>query len=60
MIFTILQKDRMKEAIEYWLWEYNRQGFVRWAIISKKTKEAIGTIELFIGMRMIFLQTVVC
>lgn len=45
--FHYTTEDRMKEAIEYWLWEYNRQGFVRWAIISKKTKEAIGTIEFF-------------
>lgn len=34
-------------AIVYWLWEYNRQGFVHWTIISKATNEAIGTIELF-------------
>ena len=38
---------RMKEAIEYWLWEYDRKGFVRWSIIDKSTGEAIGTIELF-------------
>lgn len=45
--FHYTTESRMKQAIEYWLWEYNRQGFVRWAIISKATKEAIGTIELF-------------
>lgn len=37
----------MKEAIEYWFFEYNRKGFVRWSIVDKSTKEAIGTIELF-------------
>lgn len=37
----------MEQAIEYWFWEYNRQGFVRWAIVSKASNEAIGTIELF-------------
>lgn len=37
----------MEQAIEYWIWEYNRQGFVRWTIVSKATNEAIGTIELF-------------
>lgn len=45
--FHYTTENRMKEAIEYWLWEYNRQGFVRWTIVSKVTKEAIGTIELF-------------
>lgn len=37
----------MKEAIKYWLWEYSRQGFVRWSVIDKNISEAIGTIELF-------------
>lgn len=39
--------DRMKEAINYWLWEYSRMGFVRWAIINKQERQAVGTIELF-------------
>lgn len=38
---------RMQEAIEYWQWEYQRQGFVRWTVIDKNTRRAIGTIELF-------------
>lgn len=37
----------MKETVKYWIWEYCRQGFVRWSIIDKNTKKAIGTIELF-------------
>ena len=45
--FHYTTESRMKEAIKYWLWEYSRQGFVRWAIIDKFTNEAIGTIELF-------------
>ena len=45
--FHYTTENRMEQAIEYWLWEYNRQGFVRWAIVSKTTDEAIGTIELF-------------
>lgn len=45
--FHYTTTDRMEQAIEYWLWEYNRQGFVRWTIISKVTKQTIGTIELF-------------
>lgn len=39
--------ERMQEAIKYWQWEYQRRGFVRWTIIDKNTRHAIGTIELF-------------
>lgn len=45
--FHYTTKERMKEAIEYWFFEYERKGFVRWSIINKSTQEAIGTIELF-------------
>lgn len=46
-VFYYTTESRMKEAIKYWLWEYSRQGFVRWSILDKNTNEAIGTIELF-------------
>lgn len=39
--------ERMKEALDYWKFEYDRKGFVRWSIIDKKDNSAIGTIELF-------------
>lgn len=39
--------ERMKKAIEYWHFEYDRKGFVRWAIIDKSQDVTIGTIELF-------------
>ncbi|MFA9378743.1 MAG: GNAT family N-acetyltransferase [Lachnotalea sp.] len=39
--------ERMNKAVKYWIWEYERKGFVRWSIIDKISKEAIGTIELF-------------
>lgn len=45
--FYYTTEKRMKEAIEYWIWEYSRQGFVRWSIIDKDINEAVGTIELF-------------
>lgn len=45
--FYYTSESRMKEAIDYWLFEYGREGFVRWTIISKATREAIGTLELF-------------
>ncbi len=45
--FYYTTESRMKEAIKYWLWEYSRQGFVRWSIIDKDINKVIGTIELF-------------
>ena len=39
--------ERMQDAVNYWIFEYERKGFVRWAIIDKSSNEAIGTIELF-------------
>ncbi|MBS6511467.1 MAG: N-acetyltransferase [Clostridiales bacterium] len=45
--FHYTTEDRMEQAIAYWLWEYDRKGFVRWTIVSKTAEEAIGTIELF-------------
>lgn len=45
--FYYTTESRMEEAIDYWFFEYNRAGFVRWTIVSKSTYEAIGTIELF-------------
>ena len=40
-------RERMKEAIDYWKFEYGRKGFVRWSVIDKKDNTIIGTIELF-------------
>ena len=45
--FYYTTEEQMKQAIDYWLWEYGRKGFVRWSIISKSNMQAIGTIELF-------------
>lgn len=45
--FHYTSLERMSRAIEYWQWEYQRSGFVRWAIIDKHSCHAIGTIELF-------------
>ncbi len=45
--FYYTTQDRMEQAISYWLLEYSTAGFVRWSILSKKVKQAIGTIELF-------------
>lgn len=40
-------RERMEEALNYWKFEYERKGFVRWSIIDKRENTAIGTIELF-------------
>lgn len=45
--FHYTTPERMKKAIEFWLWAYQDHGFVRWSILDKKSKKAIGTIELF-------------
>lgn len=45
--FHYTTEKRMLEAIKYWFFEYERKGFVRWAIVDKTSSEAIGTIELF-------------
>lgn len=45
--FYYTTENRMMEAIKYWLWEYSRQGFVRWSIVDNPKKEVVGTIELF-------------
>ncbi|MBP3488702.1 MAG: GNAT family N-acetyltransferase [Roseburia sp.] len=39
--------EGMREAIRYWLMEYENRGFVRFAIVEKDSDTAIGTIELF-------------
>lgn len=39
--------ERMEKAIEFWLSAYKGHGFVRWSILDKKIKKAVGTIELF-------------
>lgn len=45
--FYYTTEKRMAEAIDFWLFSYNERGFVRWSIVSKKSSEVIGTIELF-------------
>lgn len=45
--FYYRTEQKMKEVIGYWHWEYERKGFVRWAVVEKSSNDAIGTIELF-------------
>ncbi|MBQ8841030.1 MAG: GNAT family N-acetyltransferase, partial [Ruminiclostridium sp.] len=46
-IFYYTTLERMKKQILFWDDEYNKEYYVRWSIIDKKTSSVIGTIELF-------------
>ena len=45
--FYITTMQDINRMIDFWRIEYQKRYYVRWAIIDKKTKSAIGTIELF-------------
>lgn len=45
--FYYTTMERMKQAIEFWIFSYDNRYFVRWTIVDKKINKAIGTIELF-------------
>ena len=39
--------DEMRKCIEVWLDEYRNKYYIRFSVIDKATKKAIGTIEVF-------------
>ena len=45
--FYYASAERMKQAINFWIMEYNKNRYVRWAIVDKAIGAVIGTIELF-------------
>ena len=45
--FHYTTSERMQQAVEFWVFSYDNGYFVRWAIVDKHSKTAIGTIELF-------------
>lgn len=45
--FYYTSYERMKEAIDYWLWEYSRKGFIRLAVVDIEKSVAVGTVEMF-------------
>ncbi len=45
--FHYTTPERMQSAIEFWLRAYGGRGFVRWVVIDRNSRHAIGTIELF-------------
>ena len=40
---------QMQECIRFWLREYQQQAYIRFAIIDKTVKKAVGTAEIFGG-----------
>lgn len=45
--FHYTSLEHMQCAINFWIKEYQNKGFVRWTIIDRNIRLAIGTIELF-------------
>jgi len=39
--------DEMADCIRFWLAEYKQQRYVRFSIVDKTTKKAVGTVEMF-------------
>lgn len=39
--------EEIKNTIAYWKGEYQRRYYVRWAIVDRRRKCAIGTVEMF-------------
>ena len=39
--------ERMRQAMDFWDYSYKNRFFIRWAIVDKRSKSAIGTIEAF-------------
>ena len=40
-------KERMNEAVKFWLEAYTKGWFVRFTVVDKSTQKAVGTIEMF-------------
>ncbi len=45
--FYYTTPERMKQAVDFWLFSYKEGYFVRFSIIDKNTSEVIGTFEIF-------------
>lgn len=46
--FHYTTKERMGDAIEFWIDKFKKKEFVRFTIVDNEKGEAIGTIELFV------------
>ena len=40
-------KEKMQNAIEFWIKSYETRWFVRWVIVDKTTSGVIGSVEMF-------------
>ena len=40
-------RERMAQAIDFWIFSYENGWFVRWSIVDKTIGKAVGTVELF-------------
>lgn len=47
--FYYTDLEQMNDCIDFWLREYNKQAYVRFAIIPKTIGRAVGTVEIFGG-----------
>lgn len=45
--FFYTTHERVRQAIDFWLFSYEQGYFVRWSVIDKASCTVIGTIELF-------------
>ncbi len=45
--FHYTTTERMKQAIDFWIFSYEYRYFVRWSVVDKSDDAVIGTIELF-------------
>ncbi len=46
-VYTTLEE--MQNCIKSWIYDYQNQNYVRFAIVDKSIKKAVGTIEIFGG-----------
>lgn len=44
--FHYTTRERMMEAVWFWLWSYQNGWFIRWSIVDENTNGVIGTLEL--------------
>ncbi|MBQ3591822.1 MAG: GNAT family N-acetyltransferase [Clostridia bacterium] len=45
--FRYTKRQQMEETIAYWREEYQKQYYVRWAVVDNTSGQAVGTVELF-------------
>ncbi|MDR2598749.1 MAG: GNAT family N-acetyltransferase [Oscillospiraceae bacterium] len=41
--------EEMNKAVDFWISAYNRGDFIRFSIVDKQSKKAVGTLEMFGG-----------